>query len=319
MSDPIEEVVWELAGEILSPAAKPRAVYGPSTVSRIRRTNAELDDINNAIVAAVENEHPVTLRGVFYRVVSAGAIEKTELGYRVIMRQLLKLRRAGIIPYGHITDGTRWLRVRSNTWDNLDEMLADAASSYRRMLWQNQHDRVYILSEKDAISGVIEPITLGWHVPLGILRGYASETFAHTLAGEILANAQDGRHTMVYQLGDHDPSGVDAWRDFVARVSEFVARHWSDPSDEVTFQRLAVTEAQIQELDLPTRPTKSRDPRSSTFAGGSVEVDAIPASTLRELVENAITQHINPEALRLTRLAERSERDVLARMIGNGP
>ena len=50
--------------------------------------------------------------------------------------------------------------------------------------------------------------------------------------------------------------------------------------------------------------------------GESVEVDAIPARTLRELVENAITQHVDAEALRLTRVAEDSERDVLTRLAG---
>lgn len=159
-------------------------VYGPRSVNRRRRTNAELDAIDAAITDAVEAEHPVTLRGVFYRVVSAGAIEKTEPGYRAVMRELLKLRRAGAIPYDHITDGTRWLR-KPVTWSGLDNMLVDAAASYRRALWHAQPVRVVLLSEKDAISGVVRPVTDRWDVPLGVVRGYASETFAHELAGHI--------------------------------------------------------------------------------------------------------------------------------------
>ena len=74
------------------------AVYGASTVKRQRRTNADLDAVNHAILTAVEMEHPVSLRGVFYRTESAGAVPKTEAGYRLVGRQLLKLRREGVVP-----------------------------------------------------------------------------------------------------------------------------------------------------------------------------------------------------------------------------
>ena len=67
---------------------------------------------------------------------------------------------------------------------------------------------------------------------------------------------------------------------------------------------------------MPTRPTKRSDTRAAGFRGGSVEVDAIPPTILREIVEDAITSHIDPEALRLTQVAEQSERDILTRMIG---
>src|SRR5262249_29243111 len=86
--------------------------------------------------------------------------------------------------------------------------------------------------------------------------------------------------------------------------------------ETVFFERLAVTQDQVYELDLPTRPTKSSDTRAAGFRGGSVEVDAIPPTILREIVEDAITQHIDPEALRLTEVAEQSEREILTSMIG---
>jgi len=117
------------------------------------------------------------LRGVYYRVVSAGAVDKTEASYRLVGRQLLKLRRAGQVPYSWITDGTRWI-TKPDTWNDLDAMLADAAVSYRRALWRDQGADVHIFTEKDAISGVLLPVTERWDVPLGVLRGYCSESFA---------------------------------------------------------------------------------------------------------------------------------------------
>ena len=67
---------------------------------------------------------------------------------------------------------------------------------------------------------------------------------------------------------------------------------------------------------LPTRPTKRTDSRAAGFEGESVEVDALPAGALRAIVEDAILSHIDAEALRLTQVAEQSERDVLRRIKG---
>lgn len=316
--------------------------YGASPVKRSRRTRAELDLVDEAIVAAVETEHPVSLRGVYYRVVSAGAVEKTELGYRLVGRQLLALRRNGVVPYWHITDGTRYIR-KPSSWDGLDEMLDDAAASYRRALWRDQRVEVHVFVEKDAISGVVDPVTAQWDVPLGVLRGYASESFAYSVAEAVKAALGRGKRVFLYQLGDHDPSGVDAWRDLQEKVLRFVGADvrmvpsaealevlstladghpvpFDDVADlfapNVVFERLAVTPEQIAEMALPTRPTKTTDSRSGKFTGESVEVDAIPPTILRSLVEDAIEQHIDPERLRLTRLAEESERRVLYTMKG---
>ena len=122
------------------------------------------------------------------------------------------------MPYSSITDGTRWV-AKPTTHSNLETMLADAAISYRRALWHDQAANVHLFTEKDAISGVVLPVTEQWDVPLGIMRGYCSESFAHTIAETVMAA---GKPTFIYQLGDHDPSGVDAWRDFREKVTGFL-------------------------------------------------------------------------------------------------
>ncbi len=280
-------------------------VYGSSAVKRSRATNAQLDTLDDAIMQVLSEEHPATLRGTYYRVVSLGAVEKTEAGYRQVGRQVLKLRRSGRLPYWWITDGTRYV-IRPRTWSDLDSMLTDAAASYRRMLWSDQMVNVHIFTEKDAITGVIEDVCDEYDVPLGVLRGYASESFCWRVAESLPLH----RRTHLYQLGDHDPSGVDAWRNFEDKVRGFA------PAAPVEFQRLAVTPEQISGWSLPTRPTKKSDTRAAGFDGGSVEVDAIPPSTLRSLVREAIEQHIDPGALELTRSVEASERRVLTDLIG---
>jgi hypothetical protein len=296
------------------------AVYEASRVKRVRSTKVQLAALDDAIYAAAAEENPVTLRGVYYRVVSAGAVEKTEAAYDKVGRRLLALRRSGRVPYDWITDGTRWV-IRPKTYSDLDQMLDDAQASYRRGLWHDQNIAVHIFTEKDAISGVVSQVTEEWDVPLGVLRGYASESFAWSMAQSITASLCRGKVVHVYQLGDHDPSGVDAWRDFQKKVMAFVIDEFApDVHDAVTeittFERIAVTPMQIALYDLPTRPTKTSDSRSAKFAGESVEVDAIRPTILRQIVRDAITQHIDAEALRLTRIAEDSERNLLYAMRG---
>jgi hypothetical protein len=338
--------------------------YGARPVKRRRRTGAELGEVDDAIIAAVEEDSPVTLRGVYYRTVSAGAVPKTEAGYRLVGRQLLKLRRDGVVPYSDITDGTRWIS-KPETWSNVEEMLEDTVSSYRKALWHDQDVDVHIFTEKDAISGVILPVTKKWDVPLGVLRGYASESFTHSVAQVI--NWSSKRRVYVYQLGDHDPSGVDAWRSFREGVAGFLgervtaemirdadpdlfglgssltvgrvigvseagpdedfAGDWDeqvtyrfvgadDDVKKVTFARLAVTEDQIEEWGLATRPTKKTDTRAKQFTGESVEVDAIRAPQLRELLEDAIVSHIDGERLSRFELVQDAERESVLQFVG---
>jgi hypothetical protein len=269
---------------------------------RYRRTNAELAQIDSAILEIAEAEEPVTVRGLFYRVMSRGLVPKTEKGYSVVQRRTLRLRREGDLPYGWITDGSR-LRLKPKTWSSTQAALENTAKMYRRDLWIDQELHVEVWTEKDAIRGVVYPVTEEFDVPLMISRGYSSETFLHETAEEI---NEKGRDAVIYQLGDHDPSGADAWRDIQRKLLGFV-----DPGINLVFERIAVTPEQIVELNLPTRPTKQSDPRAAKFVGESVEIDAIPSTTLRALVRQAIELWIDPELLRIAKIAEESERKAL--------
>ena len=75
-------------------------------------------------------------------------------------------------------------------------------------------------------------------------------------------------------------------------------------------ERIAITQGQIREYDLPTKPPK-KSTHSKTFTGGTVEIEALPVSDLLELVGDCIERHIDPRHLEVTRIAERSERALL--------
>lgn len=284
------------------------AVYRTTPIKRNRRTKAEIAALEEAIYAVADAEKPCTIRGIFYRVMSRGLAEKSEKGYRHVQNRVLVMRRAGDLPYGWIADGTRW-RVKPRTFDSVEDALADAAVSYRRALWADQCVHVEVWVEKDAITSVINPVTWRWDVGVYVARGFPSETFLHSTAQDIIA---DDKPAVIYQLGDHDPSGVAAWEHTKKKLAEFA------PNIEFTFERLAVTPEQIALYDLPTRPTKITDTRAAKFTGRSVEVDAVPSDALRRIVTGAIEKWVDPDALRLHKVAESSERDILRRIAWQG-
>ncbi len=276
------------------------SAYGASPTKRTRRTNVEIAELDEAIISWVDENAPVSGRGTFYGCSTRGVVPKSEAGYKAVLRRLLVLRRDGRVDYEDVTDGTRWIS-KPTTYDGWQDAIEDAARSYRRALWSRSPVAVNIFSEKDAISGVILPITDRWDVALGVLRGYSSETFAYGVA----ATLDPRRHNVLAQLGDHDPSGVGAWADFSRKVAEF------KPAISTEFVRLAVTPGQIDEFDLPTRPTKRSDTRSRGWIGGSVEVDAIPASTIRTLVDDFISSYVDEHELEVLRNTELEERKYL--------
>jgi hypothetical protein len=136
-----------------------------------------------------------------------------------------------------------------------------------------------------------------------------SLTFLYTSAVQIARAAHAGKSTFIYQFGDHDPSGVLIPHTIEQRLTALC--EWFDCPPPIV-ERAALTEEQIAEFSLPTRPTK-RDGNSHArgFAGDSVELDALRPSALRAMATAVIEQHVSPAATAALRVAEDSERELL--------
>jgi hypothetical protein len=88
--------------------------YVPSDIKRpkrFRRTKAVIGGIRDAITDILENDHPQTVRQVFYALTVRGVIAKAEIEYhRTVVRLLVEMREAGQVPFEWIADNTRWMR-----------------------------------------------------------------------------------------------------------------------------------------------------------------------------------------------------------------
>ncbi len=271
-----------------------------------RRTKAEMEAIRQAIYDVLAADNPMTVRGVFYQMEHRGLIAKTENECKnTVGRLLVQMRQAGRIPFGWIADNTRWMR-KPRTFCSLEDALENAARTYRRSLWDNQDAYVEVWVEKDALAGVLLEETRVWDVPLMVSKGFPSLTYLYEAAEQIKAAAKPA---FIYYFGDRDPSGVR-----IDRHIERQLRHFA-PDAEIHFERVAVLPHQIEELGLPTRPTKKKgNSHAAGFEGDSVELDSIEPWRLRQLARDSIEQHVDPARLDILRVAERSEREIMTRL-----
>ena len=284
---------------------KPKPVYVASHIKQGRSTKAEVEARRKALKAIIDAGRPMTVRQVFYQATVRGIVEKEESGYTKVQTDLVKMRRDGSLRYDWLTDNTRWQR-KPRTFDSVEEALKETAKFYRKNLWADADCYVEVWLEKDALAGVVYPVTEMYDVPLMVARGYASLSFLYS-AAEYINDLNVP--TYIYHFGDFDPSGVNASEKIEETLRELA------PDAEINFERLAVTPQQIRQWRLPTRPTKKTDTRSKGFGNISVELDAIEPNRLREIVQNAIEQHLPPERFEVLKAVEESERMIISKWV----
>jgi hypothetical protein len=283
--------------------------YQARHIKRRRATKAEVEGRRDALHEIVSEMSPMTVRQVFYQATVRGIVEKSEAGYTKVQTDLVLMRKSGDLPYEWLADNTRWQR-KPRTYSSIQQAIDDTARQYRKSLWDAVDAYVEIWLEKDALAGVVVPVTAKYDVPLMVSKGYASLSFLHSAAEYI--NDLDVP-TYIYHFGDFDPSGVNAGEKIEETLRELA------PDAEIYFERCAVTPSQITAWSLPTRPTKTTDSRAKGFGDISVELDAIEPGLLRHLVEQTIQQHLPADQFKVLMAAEESERQLLTAWANSSP
>lgn len=263
-------------------------------VTRIRRSPAEMTTLRGAVHQILEQDHPMGVRGVFYRLLARGLVRKTETENTSVGDLLVKMRREGAVPWEHVEDNTR-SPMQSPVWRDPTEALDRLMEEYQRDPWPDQPNHVEVWVEKDGLLGSVGKAANPFRVRMMAGRGYSSHTFLHD-AGAYLE--QVNKPCYILQLGDYDPAG----RDIVA-FTERSLREYA-PTAELHFQLLALTADQVEEYQLPTRPDKQ--------GGRAVELDALPPAELQRLVRVAIEPLIDPGAWAVHEEDEAADRERLA-------
>jgi hypothetical protein len=261
----------------------------------IRFQNATLEIIalvNGVIDQYKAQGYDLTLRQVYYQMVSRGHIANNEREYKKLGETISNGRLTGLIDWDSIEDRTRNLKGNSH-WRSPGDIVSACASSFQYDKWIGQEFRVEVWVEKDALVGVVEAACRPLDVNFFSCRGYVSQTEMWLAAQRIsrLQNFKDGPTTVIIHMGDHDPSGRDMSRDIEARLNLFGAFP--------IFHRVALNYDQIEKYNPPPNPTKLSDTRATVyveeFGEECWELDALEPSVLSDLVTEWVLNYRDDE------------------------
>lgn len=283
--------------------------YGARTIKRLRRTSDQIEQLDSQIMDVLREDHPQSVRHVFYRMTDPRLpepVEKSDRGYRHVQDRCVKLRRNGRLPYHWLADATR-RGYFTNTYSGADDFIRRMSGFYRADMWAQASTHCEVWVESRSIAGVIQNDCEELAVDLYPAGGFSSITFAHD-AAQSLNHGFDCRPVHIFYVGDYDPAGV-----LIDVALERELRQHLRSEIDLTFERIGITEEQIEVYELPTKPRKRGDKRS-LHVKGTVEAEAMPATTLRKLLRSRIEALLPEHALAVSKVAEQSEREHLMRM-----
>lgn len=274
------------------------------TVSMATRSPREGDIAWNVVIergkAIVEQEPTsMTLRQLYYRLVSEGLIPNKVNTYKVLSRKTALARREGWFPT--LIDRTREIE-RYAFWDTAKMAAEEMESGFRVDRTEGQPWSVYIGVEKHGMTIQLMHWFGAMGIPILALGGYSSQTFVDEVRQHV---ERQGRPSVLLYAGDFDASGVDIDRDFEERTEIF---------DKVI--RVALLRKHLKQFSLPPMPGKHTDSRTASFIlqhGESiqVELDALKPSDLRKLYQKQIDKFWDNKLYEKAKAREAKQRERL--------
>lgn len=283
--------------------------YSAGTLKRDRRSKARIAQLDRQIIEVLAEDHPQSIRHVFYRMTNPRLpepVEKSDKGYRAVQTRLKELRRAGRVPYSWITDASRRGHF-VNTYRNPSDFLRSMKGFYRADLWQHSEFYCEVWTESRSIAGVIEDDCRELAVSLYPAGGFTSISLAYQ-AAEFINQEHNGRIVAIFYIGDYDPAGV-----LIDVSLEKELRQHLNPGVDLFFERIGITAEQIEEYDLPTNYRKTTDKRSLHITE-TVEAEAMPAGTLRAMLRKKIEALLPADALAVAKVEEDYAREYFDNM-----
>lgn len=292
-----------------------------------------LQQINGIISEYQKQGYVLTLRQLYYQLVSRDYIPNDSKEYAKLSKILKEGRMGGIVDWNAIEDRLRKPSTPSS-WDSPEDILDGCIKQYALPRMRGQINYVEVFVEKDALSGVLKRVTQKYHIPISVNRGYSSASAVFDMFNRFkdgLKDAMENYQTgdpvplmVALYLGDFDPSGKDMIRDIEERMMEFFigsqfygriydqyldSEEYEGENFEQYFQTwflthfrivpVALTEQQIKQYNPPRNPAKITDPRAKEFIKKygqySWEVDALRPDVLNSLLDAAILDYIDIE------------------------
>lgn len=260
---------------------------------------------------------PLTVRQVYYQLVSREIIENCLGEYSNASRVLTVMRRNDLVPWDAIEDRSRRLVEKRGVTDletHIQEQARAMFSYYDRCLVQNQENYVEIWTEKDALTSIIENVSWIYCTRIVVVRGQSSSTYINAYAERARKRIEAGQRLVILHIGDHDPTGE--------RIPHSIKKALREHHqlDDVHIERVALTVEQIEQYKVPAsfEAVKASDPNYRWFRNQgwdtAAEVDALHPAVLKQSIENVLVQYLDTEDMIQQQQIEKRERATLKKL-----
>lgn len=265
-----------------------------------------LEEINEIIEEYGAQGYRLTLRQLYYQLVSRDIIPNKQSEYAKLSHLLKNGRMGGVVDFDAIEDRIR-VPKRPYYVDGVTDAINDTIKQYRLDRQKGQDTYIECWSEKDALSNILYRVSSHYHIYLVINRGYSSCTAMH----DAHERFEDHDNNVILYMGDHDPSGLDMVRDIQDRLDEF--------GSCVEVIPVALTTAQVKQYNPPPNWAKVTDPRAKWYiqehGNTSWEVDALEPKVIHELLQHHVESRIDMNHFREMIEKENEGKAILKEML----
>jgi hypothetical protein len=277
----------------------------------MNKANIErLETINGIVEEYRQQSFILTLRQLYYQLVSRDVIPNSQKEYAKLSILLTKGRMAGIVDWSAIEDRGRTPKLPFAI-NGVQEALDVIADQYRINRQAGQENYIEVWVEKDALSNVFARVTEPYHIRLMVNKGYSSSSAMYEAANRFReaydSNGQDG---VLLYFGDHDASGKDMVRDVEERLREMDV-------ESLEVVNPALTMDQVKEYDPPENPAKQTDPRAKwyieKYGNSSWELDALPPPVLMQIIRDNVVKYMDLDQFQEMRIKEANQKKVITK------
>jgi len=246
------------------------------------------------VLEELHNYKPLTLRQIYYQLVSKEIIENKVSEYTMLSKLLKQARIDDYVPWEDIEDRTRIFHDSSGYADKneyVETQLHYFLNSYKRDLLQSQNNYIEVWIEKDALSSLFTRACSPYCVSTIVCKGFSSVSFLNDFRTRLMFHT-DKQPVMLY-FGDFDPSGVEMLEAMKTTLQEELN------VIDVDFKRVALLRGDIFEYKLPHNPSalKTSDTRAKKhlahYGELAVELDSLPPDILQQKIKNAIEEELD--------------------------
>jgi len=239
--------------------------------------------------------NPMTVRQVYYQLVSWFNYKPTEATYKDVLSILIDARKKYGLDCDKIIDAGRSL-VQWSAWSGVADFIDTVKNSYNKDKWLNQKECIQVWIEKDALAGVIEPICQKYNVPLLSGKG----AFSISCVNEAQKTFPEDKPIRILYFGDLDPAGVMKIERgaVIGNLAQIFGQY-------PTVERISLTLDEVEEYKLPKGKCKRSKKTKCGYADTSapeyikefgdvvVELDALPPKVLRQKVNDSIVKYLD--------------------------